>query len=175
MHWSFVAALAAALALSLPSPSLAQNAGGTAHIGGAKGWDAFAYTEKGAKVCYLVGSPEKSEPPGLNRGRIDAYVTHRPADKSANVVHFDAGYAFKDGSSAELEIDKSKFALFTAKEAAWANDAAEDKAVTEALGKGKRAVLKGTSARGTNTTDTYALDGFKDALAAIDKACGVKR
>ena len=175
MHWSVVAALAAVLVLSPPSPSRAQNAGGTARIGGAKGWDAFAYTEKGAKVCYLVGTPEKSEPQGLSRGRIDAYITHRPADKSLNVVHFDLGYAFKDGSTAELEVDKNKFTLFTAKDAAWANDAAEDKAVTEALDKGKRAILKGISARGTSTTDSYTLDGFKDALAAIDKACGVKR
>ena len=52
---------------------------------------------------------------------------------------------------------------------------AEDKAVTEALDKGKRASLKASSARGANTTDRYALDGFKDALAAIDKSCGVKR
>ena len=111
----------------------------------------------------------------FSRGRIDAYVTHRPADKAWNVVHFDGGYAFKDGSTAELDIDKNKFMLFTAKEAAWANDAAEDKAVTDALNKGKRAIIKGVSARGTNTTDSYALDGYKDALAAIDKACGVKR
>jgi hypothetical protein len=147
----------------------------TNRIGGAKAWDAFAYAEKGAKVCYLVGTPEKSEPAGLSRGRIDAYVTHRPADKAVNVVQFHAGYAFKDGVPAELDIDGHKFQLFTAKDSAWANDPAEDKAVTEALGKGKRAVFRGTSVRGTGTTDTYALDGFKDALAAIDKACGVKR
>ncbi len=165
----FVLCAAAALFVL---PAHAQD---TSRIGGAKGWDAFAYTEKGAKVCYLVGQPAKSEPAGLSRGRVDAYVTHRPADKAVNVVHFDAGYAFKEGAVAELDVDGRKFQLFTAKDAAWANDAVEDKAVTEALGKGKRAILKGSSARGTGTTDTYALDGFKDALAAIDKACGVRR
>jgi hypothetical protein len=164
-----------ALAALVVSPSLAQPAGDTARIGGAKGWDAFAYTDKGAKVCYLVGTPETSAPKGLERGRIDAYVTHRPADKAWNVVHFDVGYPFKPGTTAELGIDGRTFALFTAKDAAWASDAAEDKAVTEALGKGKRATLKGSSARGTATTDSYALEGFKDALAAIDKACGAKR
>ena len=48
-------------------------------------------------------------------------------------------------------------------------------AVVEALAKGKQAVIKGTSARGTATIDTYALSGFTQALAQIDKACGVKR
>jgi hypothetical protein len=171
-----VSALSAVVVALLVWPAAAQNNGsGESRIGGAKGWDAYAYTEKGAKVCYLFGAPEKKEPANLSRGRVDVYVTHRPAEKAVNVVHFDAGYPYKDGATAELEIDKAKFTLFTSKDAAWANDAAEDKAVTEALGKGHRAILKGTSARGTTTTDTYSLDGFKDALAAIDKACGVKR
>jgi hypothetical protein len=161
-----------ALAALVVLPARAEDA---SRIGGAKAWDAYAYSEKGAKVCYLVGLPAKSEPPGLSRGRVDAYISHRPAEKAVNVVQFHAGYPFKDGANAELDVDGRKFQLYTVKDAAWANDPAEDKAVTEALGKGKRAVFKGTSARGTSTTDTYALDGFKDALAAIDKACGVKR
>src|SRR5271170_3893391 len=98
MHCFTLAALAALAAF----PSLAQTASDTSRIGGAKGWDAFAYGEKGAKVCYLAGTPESSLPKGLARGRIDAYVTHRPADKAFNVVHFDVGYPFKPGSDAEL-------------------------------------------------------------------------
>ncbi len=33
-------------------------------------------------------------------------------------------------------------------------------------------VVKGTSSRGTLTTDTYSLTGFSAALQSIDKACG---
>jgi hypothetical protein len=43
------------------------------------------------------------------------------------------------------------------------------------MSKGKQAVLKGVSQRGTGTTDTYVLAGFADMLGQIDKACGVKR
>jgi len=143
-------------------------------IGGEKGWDAYSYSEKAGKVCYILGHPSKSEPEKAKRGRIDALVTHRPAEKAFFVVNFDVGYAFKPDSSAELEIDGKKFSLFTDKDTAWARDPATDKAVAEALAKGKQAILKGSSARGTSTTDTYALDGFAQALAAIDKGCGVK-
>jgi invasion protein IalB len=166
------------LLLAIPLAAIAQGATDPAtpqRIGGGKHWDAFSYSEKGAKVCYLVGRPEKSEPANVKRGRIDAIVTHRPKEKSLNVVNFDLGYALKPGADADLDIDGHKFALFTDKDAAWAQDAATDKAVTEALAKGKRATLKASSARGTATSDLYALDGFKEALAAIDKACGVKR
>ncbi len=85
------------------------------------------------------------------------------------------GYPYKDATDAELTIDTHKFVLFTSKDSAWSRDAATDKAMVDALAKAKQAVLKGTSARGTNTTDTYSLDGFAAMLAQIDKACGVKR
>lgn len=145
------------------------------HLGDAQGWSAFAETDKNAKACYLVGRPVKSEPENLKRGDVYVYVTHRPAEKTFNVVSFAAGYPYKDGSDAELSVDTRKFALFTSKESAWSRDAATDKAVVDAMAKAKQAVLKGTSTRGTNTTDTYSLDGFAQMLAQIDKACAVKR
>jgi hypothetical protein len=168
-----LAACAAAPAAAAPA-AVAQDAA-TQQLLAAQSWSALAYSDKGGKVCYLVGTPEKSEPAGLSRGRVDLYITHRPGEKALNVVHFDAGYPYKPGVSADLEIDGKKFTLFTDKDAAWASDSATDKAITEALAKGKRASLKGSSARGTATTDTYVLGGFDKALAAIDKACGVKR
>ena len=152
-----------------------QQKDGVAKLGGAQGWDAYSDTEKGHKICYLVGEPSKSEPAGAKRNKIYASVTHRPAEKVSNEVSFNAGYLFKDGSDAELIVDGRKFSLFTNKDSAWSRDAATDKAVVDALAKGKTAVLKGTSARGTETTDTYSLAGLTQALGQIDKACGVKR
>ena len=156
-------------------PAAAPNGSKAEHLGDAQGWSAFAETDKNAKACFLVGRPIKSEPENLKRGDVYVYVTHRPADKTFNVVSFAAGYPYKEGSDAELAVDTRKFALFTTKESAWSRDAATDKAVVDAMAKAKQAVLKGTSTRGTNTTDTYSLDGFAAMLAQIDKACGVKR
>jgi len=138
-------------------------------------WPAFAETAKTGKACYFVGHPQKSEPTALKRGEIHLSVTHRPSEKSWNVVNFTAGYAYKEGTEVEVTIDQHKFTLFTSKEGAWARDPATDKAIAEALAKGKQAVVKGTSARGTNTTDTFTLAGVAQSLGEIDKACGLKR
>jgi len=145
------------------------------HLGDAQGWSAFADPEKGGKICYVVGRPVKSEPHAAKRGDVYVYVTHRSAEHSFNVVSFNAGYAFKEGSDVELSIDGEKFDLFTNKDTAWARDSDTEKAIVEAMVKGRQAVVKGTSARGTNTSDTYALAGFSQVLTLIDKACGLKR
>jgi invasion protein IalB len=149
--------------------------GNIMRLGGAQGWQAYSDTIKGQKICYLVGEPTKSEPGNAKRAKVFATVTHRPGEKVSNEVSFNAGYLFKEGSEAELAVDSKKFALFTNKDGAWARDASIDKAVVDALAKGKQAVIKGTSARGTATVDTYTLAGFAEALAQIDKACTVKR
>ena len=144
-------------------------------LGGAKGWEAYSFPEKGGKTCYLAGHPAKTLPSGAARGRVDAVIAHRLGDKAFNVVNFDLGYAAKDGAKAELIIDGKKYQLFIEKNAAWSPDSPTDKAITEAMARSKSAVLKASTARGVATTDTYALDGFSAALEAIDKACNYKR
>jgi putative intracellular protease/amidase len=148
---------------------------GPTSLGGAKAWAAYTASEKNSVVCYVVGKPTKSQPATVPRRRVDVQVTHRPGEKQLNVVDFELGYTVKTGSSAELVIDGKKFTLFTNKDSAWASDPATDKAVTNALAKGKQATLKAVSDRGTSTTDTYSLAGFGPTLALADKACNVKR
>jgi hypothetical protein len=103
-------------------------------------------------------------------------VTHRPEEKVANVVSFSEGYPLKEGVDlASVNIGSEKFLLFTKGDKAWASTPELDKTIVEAMAKGKQAIVKGTPQKGKPTADTYSLAGFAQALAMIDKACGVKR
>src|SRR6266536_1967091 len=123
----------------------------------------------------LAGQPQKSEPSGFGRKQPTALVTHRPVEKIANVVSFVEGYALKEGSEVALDVGGTKFELFTKDDSAWARTSDLDKTIVTALSKAKQAVVKGVPQKGPSTTDIYPLAGFAKALAAIDKACGVKR
>jgi invasion protein IalB len=124
------------------------------------------------RLCYIGSAPKKAEGKYTTRGDAHVLVTHRPADKVKGEVSVSAGYPYKEGKDAEADIDGKKFKLFTRGENAWAYDAAEDRAMVAAMKAGKQLIVRGTSSRGTATTDTYSLSGFSAALAAIDKACG---
>lgn len=145
----------------------------TKRIGSFQGWQAYQLDGKDGRTCYLHGLPEKKEPAGAKRGEIYLLVTHKTATKVRNEVSIVFGYALKPESPAQASIGKEEIAMFTHGEAAWAADAATDSKLVDALRKGKHLVVKGQSARGTATTDTYNLNGFGDALKAIDKACGL--
>jgi invasion protein IalB len=151
------------------SPSASQR------LGTAEGWTAYVYKEKSGQVCYLAGEPQKTEPANARRKPPTAMVTHRPDEKVANVVSFVEGYPLKLGSDASLDVGGTKFDLFTKGDSAWARTADLDKTIVEAMAKGKQAILTAVPQRGQPTTDTYSLAGFSQALAMIDKACGVKR
>lgn len=145
----------------------------TKRIGKFSGWDAYEHTDKGAKLCYLHAQPQKKEPASAKRGEIYLLVTHKPKEKIRNEVSIYFGYPLKDAIPAQAVIGPTTIEMFTHQEAAWAADAATDQKLVDALRKGKTLVVRGESGRGTKTTDTYDLDGFGQALQAIDKACGV--
>ena len=147
----------------------------TGVLGKSGAWTAYASNDKTGRVCYLIGEPRKSEPAGAGRKSPMAMVTHRPAEKIANVVSFIEGYPLKDGSDVTLQVGSGKFDMFTKGDSAWARTAELDKTVVEALARGHDAVVKGLPQKGRPTIDTYSLAGFAKALALIDKACGVKR
>ena len=57
------------------------------------------------------------------RGKTYVMVTHRPTDKSTNVVSVEAGYSYKKDSEAQIIIGKKIFKLFTSGTTAFAYDA----------------------------------------------------
>ncbi|HZK90356.1 MAG TPA: invasion associated locus B family protein [Stellaceae bacterium] len=164
---------------SKPAPAaaapLAFDPGPAKSLGSAGSWTAYLAQNKSGKVCYLVGQPEKAEPPAAKGKSAMAMVTHRTQDNVSNVVSFDIGVALNEDADVTLDVGGGRFALFAKDETAWAATAELDKAIVAALAKEKRVVINATLKKGHTARDTYALGGFAKALALIDKACDVRR
>jgi hypothetical protein len=163
-----LALIAAVLGLS---SSVAWAAPEAKDLGTFGNWRAYEDVEAGKKVCYLAVKPDKTEGGYKARGNVFLTVTHRPSAKTYDVVSIVAGYQYKPDSDVAVNVDKNSWSLFTASDRAWARDAATDKAIVKALAKGGSLVAKGTSNRGTPTTDTFVLTGFSKAYKAINDAC----
>lgn len=142
-------------------------------IGTFDDWEAYTATEGGKKICYMGSVPKKQEGNFSKRGEVVFLVTHRPADKETGVVSITAGYTYKKDSSARVQVGDKGFDLFTDGGFAFAAEG-KDKDLVQAMVRGNDMVVKGTSSRGTATTDSYSLKGFTAAWKAIGQACGVK-
>ena len=134
-------------------------------------WEAHKLLRDGETTCYAISRPKSKLPKKLKRDETYFMVAHwLERDKMAepSIV---AGYAYRDGSTADVAVGKAKFQFFTKGDGAWLAEDKDETRLVAAMKKGPTMAVKGTSARGTKTTDSYSLSGFGTALDKAAKAC----
>jgi hypothetical protein len=136
-------------------------------------WGAYAATPNGKKVCFALAKPSssKTNPPNRPRDPAYAFVSTRPAEKVSNEVSIMIGYTLKPGSESTLEVGGASFAMYTQGDGLWIKNAAEEERMVDAMRKSGDLVIKGVSAKGTETTDTFSLKGLSQALDKIAQDC----
>ncbi|GGI30450.1 invasion associated locus B family protein [Bradyrhizobium guangdongense] len=157
---------------SAPSAAVAGGAEPTL-IGQFGTWGAYSATPNGKKVCFALAKPSssKTNPPNRPRDPAYAFVSTRPAEKVNNEVSVMIGYALKPGSESTIEVGGASFAMYTQGDGLWIKNAAEEERMVEAMRKSADLVVKGVSAKGTETTDTFSLKGLAQALDKIAQDC----
>ncbi|NKB48004.1 MAG: hypothetical protein GKS02_01435 [Alphaproteobacteria bacterium] len=134
-------------------------------------WEAYTRGGKNDRFCYIVSKPKEASLRS-RRGDIFLLIWHRPAKKEFDVVQVDAGYSFKKESEVEVKVGGDEWNLFTRDGNAWTYKGDDDAKIVEAMRKGARMTVKGTSSRNNPTTDSYSLKGVSAAHRAMNKACG---
>jgi invasion protein IalB len=175
------AAAPAATAPAATAPDAAPRAATPPAVGGVKptllgqygDWGAYAASPSGKKVCFAIAKPASSEtnPPNRPRNPVFMFISTRPADKVINEVSIIAGYPFKPGTEASVDVGSTDYALYTQQDGAWIKNAPEEAQMVDALRGGQSAVVKGTSAKGTQSTDNFSLRGLSQALDRVAQDC----
>lgn len=140
-------------------------------------WFVFEAGSGRDRVCWIVSKPKSSaarrgnQTVQVSRGDMYLMVSNRPGAGVRNEVSTIIGYTFRQGSEVRVDIGNDRFTLFTDDDKAWAEDAAADARLIEAMKRGAEAVVTGVSSRGTTTIDTYSLLGFTAALDDAEARC----
>ena len=136
-------------------------------------WGAYTATPNGKRVCFALAKPmsSKTNPPNRPRDPAYAFVSTRPAEKVVNEVSVMMGYMLKPGSESTLEVGGASFAMYTQGDGVWIKNAAEEERMVEAMRRSADVVVKGVSAKGTETTDSFSLKGLSQALERIAQEC----
>ena len=158
------------------APAAAPAAAGSAEptlIGQFGTWGAYTANPNGKKVCFALAKPSSSKtvPAGRPRDPAYAFISTRPAEKVVNEVSIMIGYQLKPGSESALEVGGARYAMYTQGDGLWIKNAAEEERMVEALRKAADVTVKGTSAKGTETTDTFSLKGLAQALDKLAQDC----
>jgi hypothetical protein len=163
-----IRALLILLCLGLATPAFAEE---DKLLGRSGSWEAHKLLRNNETTCYAIARPKSKLPKKLNRGETYFMVSLWPDRDKTNEPSIVAGYSYRDGSTAEVQLGKAKFAFFTKDDGAWLAETKDEVRLVAAMSKASAMVVKGTSARGTRTTDSYSLSGFRTALDKAAKAC----
>lgn len=162
---------ATVLTMGIASGAMAQVS--TNRVAAETDWSVFV--EESPKECWGVSAPKETvntkdgKATSVRRGDILLFVTYRPGGQGE--VSFTGGYPFAGGSTVGLDIGGTKFDLFSDGEWAWAGSKDDDAKIIAAMKSGASAVLTARSARGTQTADTFSLNGISAALDEAAKRC----
>jgi hypothetical protein len=164
-----------------PAPAAPAPAPATAAAGGVEPtligqfgtWGAYTATPNGKKVCFALAKPSasKTNPPNRPRDPAYAFVSTRPGEKVINEVSIMIGYTLKPGSESSLEVGGASYAMYTQGDGLWIKNAAEEERMVDAMRKSADVTVKGMSAKGTETTDTFSLKGLSQALDKLAQDC----
>lgn len=163
-------AFSAAVALAVLAP-FAANAQATTVEGTYGSWSLYSNDTTGTKLCFVAATPSEKKPASANRGPALLYVSAWPKDGIRSEVSVKLGYPIKPDSTVTVAIGTDTFQLFPKDERAFVADTTQELKLVEALKKGSKADITATSARGTETTDTYTLSGLTQALIELGKQC----
>jgi invasion protein IalB len=135
-------------------------------------WGAYAAQNGRNRTCYALGQPKERAPKAkLKDSAAYIFISTRPAENIHNEVAINLGYPTKDGSAAVADIDGDSYELITKGANAWVKDQAREREFVGALRGGSKLIVKASSSKGTNTTDSYSLRGLSDALARAVQEC----
>ena len=149
-------------------------------VGGHRDWSVYEHGSGASRVCWVATTPKRwtarrggtDVTSSVRRGEIYLNVAVRPSQGVTNEVSFIAGYPLRSDAAVRVTIGSDRFDMFSEGEIAWLENAAADTRVVTTMKAGVEAQVVGTSARGTQTTDTFSLLGFTAALDDAVKLCG---
>jgi hypothetical protein len=136
-------------------------------------WGAYTATPNGKRVCFALAKPlsSKTNPPNRPRDPAYAFISTRPAEKVTNEVSVMIGYTLKPGSESTLEVGGAAYAMYTQGDGLWIKNAAEEERMVDAMRKAADVTVKGVSAKGTETVDTFSMKGLAQALDKLAQDC----
>jgi invasion protein IalB len=136
-------------------------------------WGAYTAAPEGKKTCFALAKPKAAttSPAGRKRDPAYVFISTRPSENVRNEISVVIGYSFRATSDATAEVGPTKFAMYTQNDGAWIKNVAEEARLIDAMRKGADLTIKGTSSRGTSSTDTYSLKGLVQAMDRSAQEC----
>lgn len=132
-------------------------------------WTVYTTRLQGNTACYMASFPISKT--GNYTKRDDPYFLVTRLNDDTFEVSVSSGYKYKLNSKVKLDLEGSKYNMFTKGEVAWAENPEQDKEIIKHMIKKLNMDVRGTSIKGTYSIDRYSLSGFTAAYSRMKELC----
>jgi hypothetical protein len=134
-----------------------------------KDWTVYSVDLQGKKTCYI--SSFSIAKTGNYKKRDEPYFLVTKLGEGVFEPSASSGFDYKIKSDVKLDIQGSKFNMFTKGDLAWGVDNKQDKQIIESMKKKSSMLVRGTSLKGSYAVDKYSLAGFSAAFDRMNTLC----
>ncbi|WP_133768759.1 invasion associated locus B family protein [Enterovirga rhinocerotis] len=159
----------AALAAVIMFPTVA-TANVAQTVGNFEKWSVLTYKKGKQEFCYLYGQPTSKRPTNVDHGDIHFFVQKRTGSTGTE-ASFQAAYPFKKGSVVQVEIGDTAFRLATSDRSAWLLKPEREAELLATMKRGADMTIAAVSARGTDTSYVFSLQGVTAASTRLMSSC----
>lgn len=139
-------------------------------VGRFKDWSVFTEEKGGDLICYAAVEASSKAPSSVRHGDVWYYVTSWKSGQARNQPSLKVTYDLKPDGAPRTTVGRSSWAMFAVGGEAFADDA-DDPRIVDALRKGSTLQVTAQSARGTNVTYRFSLNGSAAAIDKAEEAC----
>jgi hypothetical protein len=136
-----------------------------------KDWTVYIYEGAEGRICFAASAPTDMQPKTAKRTPVIFYVTTWQKDGVHTEVSVRQGYAMKANAAATVTVSGQNFLLSPDDDKAYPKDPAVERKLLAAMTAGGPMIVKATSAKGTQTTDQYSLEGVAAAIQKLEESC----
>jgi invasion protein IalB len=134
-------------------------------------WKIYRHGTGGESMCFAVTEASEANPAAGERQAPHVYITAWPKAGISAEISVLVGLALKEGAEIKVEVDGTRFELFSDGDRAYVGDANEELRLLEAMRRGKSMTVSATSEAGKATRDSYSLSGVTAAVRALEADC----
>ncbi len=135
-------------------------------------WSVYKYQDSDKVICFAASQPSSRKPLNLKADRTYFYISAWPKESVKAEVSVRMGFSMKPNSAVTAQVDAKVFKLILHKDNAFVADPRDELKFIDAIKRGRRMVITGTSAKDEKTVDVYSLAGTTSALKQMAKVCG---
>ena len=171
MRYRTKLAIASGLLMTMSAASMTAAASEPQLVGTFGDWAAYARSEGGDQICYVMAKPQSKAPTNVNHGDVYFMVANWRSGAATEQPSLMTGFSMQDTRPPAARVGRASFRMFSAQNEAFIESGDDERRLVRSMRAGSTMRVNAVSQRGTSVTYNFSLKGVTAALRKSRAAC----